>query len=187
MERYTLVEYDAAGPGVRALYDDYMQSTGSPNVPIWVKSLGHSVDLLNAYWIRTKGSLLSGTLPLALKELVIFIVSVVNGSRYCTACHAHAVLRLDRSFTYDDLKTLTDPSNLLDLPPAYRGAVDFANRVANSANELDDADFERVARSGFSEAEIHELLGVIDLAVMFNCYTSAQRLPLDPEYRPMLP
>ena len=186
MQRYALVEYEAASAQVRALYDDYLQSTGAPRLPVWVKSLGHSADLLRAYWSRTKGSLVLGTLPLVLKELVIFVVSVENGSRYCAACHAHAVLQLDHSFTYEDLCSMTDSNTLLDLPPAFRAAVTFATRMARDVNAVDDADFEHLADAGFSYDEIHELLAVIDLAAMFNVYTSAAQLPIDPEYRPIL-
>ena len=186
MQRYTLVDYEAASPGVRALYDDYLQSTGAPHLPVWVRSLGHSEDLLRAYWSRAKGSLVSGNVPLVLKELVIFVVSVENGSRYCAACHAHAVLQLDHSFTYEDLCSMTDSNTLLDLPPAFRAAVTFATRMARDVNAVDDADFEGLTEAGFSHDEVHELLAVIDLAVMFNVYTSAARLPIDPEYRPIL-
>jgi AhpD family alkylhydroperoxidase len=97
MQRYALMDYASAPPEVRAIYDDYLQSTGSTSVPLWVQSLGHNPHLLRGYWERTKGSLVHGTLPGVLKEMVIFVVSVVNGSRYCSACHAHAVLTMDRT------------------------------------------------------------------------------------------
>lgn len=189
MDRYSLVEYSAAPANVRAIYDDYLRSTASTAVPIWVKSLGADVHLLHAYWERAKGSLLQGSLPLVLKEMVIFVVSVENGSRYCSAAHAHAVLSLDPTLKFEDLSSLTTlgGEGQTRLPPAHRAALDFAIGVARDPNSVTDQAFARLQEADFSDAEIRELLSVIDLAMMFNSYTSAMRLPIDPEYRAVLP
>ncbi|HRC07287.1 MAG TPA: carboxymuconolactone decarboxylase family protein [Miltoncostaeales bacterium] len=187
MKRYELVGYDEASPATRLIYDDYLRSTGSIEVPYWLQSLGATPDLLSAYWERTKGSLLHGSLPMILKEMVIFVVSVENGSRYCSACHAHAVLSLDPSLKFDQLMSLTVPGDAsAGLPPSYRAALDFAVAAAQNANGLDDAAFERLHEADFSDEEVLELLSLVNLAVMFNSYTSTARLPLDPDYRPVL-
>lgn len=187
MNRYTLIDYDTAPVDVRELYDDYLRSTGSTSVPIWVRSLGASPDLLRAYWERTKGSLLRGNLPLLLKEMIIFVVSVENGSRYCSAAHAHAVLSLDKTLTFENLSALTGLGDAgLDLPQSFRAALDFAILATRDANAVPDRAFEALEDADFSRAEIHELQAVIDLAKMFNSYTSSLRLPIDPDYRPVL-
>ena len=187
MNRYNLVDYDNAGAQVKAIYDDFLRSTGSTRVPLWVQSLGANVTLLKAYWERTKGSLVYGLMPSILKEMVVFVVSVENGSRYCSACHAHAVLRLDPTLRFEDLSTLLEHDGTpLELPPAHRVALNFARKLSRDANSATDADFQALHEVGFSDDEVMELLSVIDLAKMFNAYTSALRLPLDPEYRPVL-
>lgn len=187
MKRYELVNYEAADSATRAIYDEFLRCTGAPGVPNWVQSLGASPDLLAAYWHRTKGSLLRGTLPMILKEMVIFVVSVENGSRYCSACHAHAVLSLDATLKFDQLMALTVPGdNSVGLPPSYRAALDFAIEIARNPNEVSDESFQRLEEADFSDPEIRELISLVNLAVMFNSYTSASRLPLDPEYRPVL-
>ncbi|MDE2454820.1 MAG: carboxymuconolactone decarboxylase family protein [Burkholderiales bacterium] len=187
MKRYELVDYEQAPADVRAIYDEFLRATGSAKVPVWVRSLGANATLLEAYWERTKGSLLRGSLPAILKELTIFVVSVENGSRYCSACHAHAALSMDATLKFEQLDSLTRPGDTsAGLPPAYRAALDFAIAVARDANSVPDSAFERLRDADFSEDEIRELLSVIDLAAMFNNYTSAMKLPLDPEYRPVL-
>lgn len=187
MSRYLLTPYEQASDPVRALYDDYLCSTGSITVPVWVQSLGASADRLNAYWQRTKGSLLCGDLPLILKEMVVFAVSVENGSRYCSACHAHAVLSLDPTLKFEQLSALNRTGDAsANLPPAFRAALDYAIAVARDPNAVTDGDFQRLQEAGFGIDEIHELQSVIDLAMMFNSYTSALQLPLDPEYRAVL-
>ncbi|MFV0523423.1 MAG: carboxymuconolactone decarboxylase family protein [Acidimicrobiales bacterium] len=187
MSRYHLVSYDAADKATRDIYDDYLRTTGAITVPIWLQSLGADTNLLEAYWTRTKGSLQRGRLPLLLKEMVIFVVSVHNGARYCSAAHAHAVLNLDKTLTYEALSSLTEPaSQTASLPPSHRAALDYAIAVAQNANEVPDELFDRLVEADFTDAEIHELQSVIDLSMMFNAYTSAFQLPLDPEYRPVL-
>lgn len=187
MKRYHLVHYDDAGSTVKSLYDDFLRSTGSLNVPIWVQSLGASPDLLEAYWQRTKGSLLRGSLPMLLKESIIFVVSVENGARYCSAAHAHAVLSLDKSLSFEMLSSLTDPGNTtVDMPTSHRAALDYAIAVARDANHVPEETYDALIEVGFTDDEIHEIQSLIDLAMMFNSYTSSMQLPLDPEYHPVL-
>jgi hypothetical protein len=42
MQRYTLTEYADASSETRAVFDDFMRTTGATAVPVWLKSLGHS-------------------------------------------------------------------------------------------------------------------------------------------------
>lgn len=186
MQRYSLTPYRDAAPATRAVYDEFLRLSGAAEPPIWMTSLGHNPTLMRAYWEKTRGCLIEGEVPYVLKEMIVFVVSRENGAQYCSACHAHAVLQLDPTLTYADLVTILDPHGRVPLPPAHRAAVDFAARMARDANAVSDADFERLYDAGYSEAEVRELLGVIDLAMMFNCYTSALQLPLDPQYKAML-
>lgn len=187
MQRYTLIPYQKASGAVKEMYDDFLRTTGSPMVPIWVQSLGANENLLHAYWERAKGSLAKGDLPGVLKEMVVFTVSYYNGARYCSAAHAHAVLTMDPSLQFDDLTKLVDSDDdSLDIPPAYKTAIRFAAKTVKDPNGVTDADFEALEDADFSPEEISELLSVIDLGMMFNSYTSALKLPIDPEYRPVL-
>ena len=97
MQHYTLTEYADASSETRAVFDDFMRTTGATAVPVWLKSLGHSAPLTRAYWERAKGTLFAGNLPLPLKEMIVFVVSARNGARYCSACHAQNVLSLDKT------------------------------------------------------------------------------------------
>jgi hypothetical protein len=46
-------------------------------------------------------------------------------------------------------------------------------KVVADANGLTDEDFETLMDDGFSKEEICEIIAVIDLATMFNVYTSS--------------
>jgi len=186
MQRYILTEYAEASAETRAVYDDFMRNTGATSVPLWLRSLGHSAALTRAYWERAKGTLFSGSLPLPLKEMIVFVVSAKNGARYCSACHAQSVLSLDKSLVLDDLKGFFGSDATANLPTYYRTVVSFATKVAAEANSVTDEDFELLIDDGFSKEEICEIIAVVDLATMFNIYTSSLKLDLDPEYRAIL-
>lgn len=186
MRRYSLTEYEDASPETRDVYDDLMRTTGATAPPVWIKSLGHNAALAGGYWERSKATLFTGTLPLPLKEMVVFAVSAKHGARYCSACHAHSVLHLDRGVNFTDLKSYLAIDSTEALPAYYRSVVDFANKVVDDVNGVTDADFEDLQEDGFTQQEIGEIIAVIDLASMFNIYTSAMRLDLDPQYEAVL-
>lgn len=186
MQRYILTEYEDASPATREVYDDYMRTTGDTSLPVWIKSLGHSAALARAYWERAKCTLFSGSLPLPLKEMIVFVVSAMHGARYCSACHAQSVLSLDKALAFEDLKSFLKSDAGYKLPVYYEDVVNFATKVAMDANCLTDEDFEELMEAGFSKGEICEIIAVIDLATMFNVYTSSLQLDLDPEYRAIL-
>jgi alkylhydroperoxidase family enzyme len=182
MQRYTMTEYEDASPATQEVYDDFMRTTGATSAPVWIKSLGHSAALTRAYWERAKGTLFSGNLPLPLKEMIVFVVSAKNGARYCSACHAQNVLSLDKSLAFSDLQSFLKSGAGFRLPAYYESVVKFATKVVDDANGLNDEDFKELMEEGFSREDICEIIAVIDMATMFNIYTSSLRLDLDPQY-----
>jgi alkylhydroperoxidase family enzyme len=180
-----LVEYDVASPEVRVIYDDIRATLGITALPNWVKAMGGSSTLLRGNWEKTKAVLASGSLPGLLKELAIFYVSTKRGSEYCSACHAHAALQLDRSLTMADLMGIAR-GELQSLPQSFQVALDVIATSALAPASLTEADFDRLRDAGFSEDEIPELLALADLSVMFNTITMTYCVPLDPEYTRVL-
>ncbi len=184
--RYIVTEYKDAAPETQEVYNDYMRTTGDSSVPLWLKSLGHSPALTRAYWERAKGTLFSGALPLPLKEMIVFIVSAKHGARYCSACHAQNVLSLDKALCFEDLQSFLKSDKGSKLPVYYEKVAQFVSKTAINPNCLSDEDFEELMDEGFTKEEICEIVAVIDLASMFNVYTSSLRIDLDPEYRAII-
>ncbi len=120
MQRYTLTEYDDASPETQAVYDDFMRATGETAPPVWLKSLGHSPALVRSYWERAKGTLFGGSLPLPLKEMIVFVVSGQHGAKYCTACHAQSVLKLDKALEFEDLQAYLKKILIFRCPKAIK-------------------------------------------------------------------
>lgn len=184
--RHALVEFDEAPKLVQGVYSDYLCATNSFDVPNWLKSLGHSDLQAGVLWQSAKNIMMKGELPQVLKELVIFVVSVTNGSPYCSSAHGHALLALDRTLTFDDLIKLTKDFDSVPLPPASKVAIKFAAKVAKDPISLDDSDFEQLRKVGYSHVQIGELLEVIMLGNMFNTYAITMQLPLDEGYQAIL-
>lgn len=181
-----LIEEADASPETREIYLEIKNTLGIPNLPNWVKALGAYPNLLKANWEKAKNTIVEGTIPPLLKELLIFKVSVMNSSPYCSACHAHSALQLDKSLDYEDLVKLSQGEMLNQLPEPYQVALEIVPRVTKDPSSLTETDMKRLKDQGFSENEIMELFAQGDIALMFNAITMLYNVPLDEGYRPIL-
>lgn len=181
-----LVEEHEATPEVQAIYDEIKSDLGIVELPNWVKALGGNPNVLKANWEKAKNTMIEGRLPALLKELIIFKVSVNNGSQYCSSCHAHGALQADKSLSYDDLIELAQGSASSKLPEAFQVALDIVPRVIKNPTSLSEEDVQRLNDQGFGEEEIMELLAQGDLALMFNAITMMYNVPLDEGYKDIL-
>ena len=116
MKRTTLVEYEDASPAVQAIYDEIMNTMGTPSVLNFLKALGNNEHVLRATWTMLKETVIEGEIPALLKQLILFKVSISVGNEYCTALHGHAALNLHPTLTYDDLCALSGGQCSATLP-----------------------------------------------------------------------
>lgn len=180
MKRSSLIEYKDASPEVRAIFDEIMDTMGGPDVPNFLKSLGHNSHALRAVWSMLKETVIEGEIPALLKQLILFKVSITVGNHYCTSLHGHAALNLDPTLTYDDLVSLSAGACSAELPPTYQVAINIISRAAleSKSTENPDWDFEEQLRDeGFSESEIDELLVLGFFSVMMNLFTDTYAIP----------
>lgn len=180
MKRATLVQYDAADPGVQAVYDDFMEVTGSQKPLNLLMALGNNEKALRAVWSMLKLILLQGEIPALLKELILFRISIKAGNQYCTSLHAHAACNLDPSLTYDDLLALSEGAASAKLPNSFQVAMDIISKAALESKRVADDDFdfeEQLLDAGFSDEEIDELLALGFMSVMLNQLTDAYDIP----------
>lgn len=187
MARHTLINADEASPEVQEQYASFLRKSRSYDVPNWLQCLGQSAALTKGITQHVHGVLLDGELPYILKELVLFIVSVTNGSSYCSSAHAHAVLSTSQSLRFSDLILLAKDLDSVQLPPATQSAMKFAKKMATDPASISDDDFSALGAVGIDGPRTTELVAVIALAVMFNYLTITLQLPLDEGYLPVLP
>ncbi len=189
MKRRTLIEYADASPAVRAIYDDVLTTIGAPveGLPNWIKAIGNNEHVLKAAWEKYKNVVFAGDVPLLLKHLILVVISMRAGNRYCSASHGHIALSLDRSLSCDDLYSLAQGKAFPTLPPAFQVAIStLTQAVVDPAGVEDEGfDFENELRkAGFSELEIDELLSQADFGVMMNQLTSLWQIKPEVELPP---
>ncbi len=93
MKRVTLVEYDAAAPEVQAIYDEIMETMGSPDVLNVFKALGNNENVLRAVWSMLKNTLVAGEIPSLLKELILFRISIKPGQGWVVSSGSGHITR----------------------------------------------------------------------------------------------
>jgi AhpD family alkylhydroperoxidase len=85
-----LIEYDAASPEVRAVYDDIMTTRKIDSVNNFWKALAHDPATLRRTWQSIKEVMAPGALDPLTKEMLYVAVSVTNQCGYCIASHTAA-------------------------------------------------------------------------------------------------
>ena len=88
-----LIEYDAARPEVREVYDDIMATRQIDYVNHFWKALAHDPATLKRTWESIKQVMSAGSLDALTKELIYLAVSVTNQCPYCIASHTVAALK----------------------------------------------------------------------------------------------
>lgn len=90
MSTLGFIEYEKAGPEVRAVYDDIMATRKTTKVTNFWKALAHDPVRLRRTWEDTKQIMAAGAIDPLVKELIYVAVSVTNQCDYCIAAHTAA-------------------------------------------------------------------------------------------------
>ncbi len=84
------IEYEDAGPEVRAIYDDIMATRQTDWINNFWKALAYDVPTLRRTWESIKQIMAPGALDPLTKEMVYLAVSATNQCPYCIASHTAA-------------------------------------------------------------------------------------------------
>jgi AhpD family alkylhydroperoxidase len=88
------IEYEEAGPEVRAVYDDIRKSRGITKIPNFWRTLAAHPPLLKRTWESIKEVMRPGKLDARTKELLAIAVSATNGCEYCVRSHVFSARKL---------------------------------------------------------------------------------------------
>ena len=92
-----LIEYDAASPEVRAVYDDIMATRKTDWINNFWKALAHDPVTLRRTWSSIKEIMGPGALDALTKEMIYVAVSATNQCGYCIASHTAAARKAGMS------------------------------------------------------------------------------------------
>ncbi|HET7841632.1 MAG TPA: carboxymuconolactone decarboxylase family protein [Terriglobia bacterium] len=85
-----LIEYDAASPEVRAVYDDIMATRKTDWINNFWKAIANDPATLRRTWQSIKQIMAPGALDSLTKEMIYLAVSASNQCAYCIASHTAA-------------------------------------------------------------------------------------------------
>ena len=131
MATVKLVEYAAAAPEVRAVFDDIKATRKVDDVNNFWKALASHPPTLRRTWETLKSVMAPGTLDVLTKELLYLAVSTTNGCEYCIASHTAGARKAG----------MTD--EMLGELMAVVGMANETNRLANGYRVPVDAAFEQ--------------------------------------------
>ncbi len=177
---YDLVSYDEASPEVKVIYDDTMKTLQLPFVLNWFKCQGNNATLLEGNWSKLKNTLLKGTVPNVLKQLIIYNVSRTRGCDYCAQAHGVFANSMKADISEDPSYQATDLQSPY-LPKSYKTAIEIVTEAALRPQGISDEHYEELYSAGFSAAEVQELMAQADLVNMLNTLADLSNIQLDNE------
>jgi AhpD family alkylhydroperoxidase len=94
MPTVKLVEYEDAGPEVRAVYDDIKATRNTEYINNFWKAIATHPPTLARVWRDLKEVMAPGRLDPLTKEMIAIAVSATTGCAYCINSHTAAAKRL---------------------------------------------------------------------------------------------
>jgi len=137
MATFGLIDYAAASPEVRAVYDDIMATRHTDWINNFWKALAHDPAHLKRTWDSLKAVMAPGTLDALTKELLYVAVSVTNGCAYCIASHTAAAQQAGMSAAmFAELMAVVGMANETNrLANGYQVAIDDRFRPQRPGGE----------------------------------------------------
>lgn len=107
------------------------------------------------------------------REMIAVVVSSVNRCYYCLVAHGQAVRELSNDPQLGEMMVLN--YRVAELEPRQRIMLDFAWKLTETPNLIDEADRQGLRDAGFSDDDIFD---ICDTAAFFN-YTNRMAHGLD--------
>jgi uncharacterized peroxidase-related enzyme len=148
-------------------------------VPNVFRAYAHHPPLLAANWEKVQRLMGEGRLAPRLKEAIAVAVSGDNGCEYCISVHSRALQALGASeAAVADLTADAEgiPEGFDERDVVLLRLVRKSNRAPLS---ITDEDVAAVRRAGWSDAELVEALGVMELFTGVNRFLDTLQIELD--------
>lgn len=131
MSTSPLIEYQAASPEVRAVFDDIKRVRNVADVNNFWKVLANHPETLRRTWEALKSVMRAGALDELTKEMIYVAVSVTNNCEYCI--HSHTASAFNKGMTaeqYQELIAVVAMANQTNtLANAFKVPVDAQYQV----------------------------------------------------------
>lgn len=175
MLRIPVIEEKQASKDVQDIYAEIKNVFGK--VPNLFKTYAHFLPLLEANWNKVKAVIMQGNLNRKTKEAIAILISKDNSCAYCVAAHT-AVLK-SIGMTDKEIKIIESDIDKSEFTEKERELITFARKVNKDPKKVTDKEFEGLKRTGASNAEIIEALGVMEIFISFNRFLDSLRVEID--------
>jgi len=131
--------------------------------------LAHSFDVAKLRgFMDTYNALMLGDSPLTKlqREMIAVVVSSRNRCVYCLVSHGEAVRALSGNPVLGEELAMNYRS--VTLSPAERGMLDFAVKLTDTPEAVEESDREALRRAGFAESAIWDIVAVTAFFNMSN-------------------
>jgi uncharacterized peroxidase-related enzyme len=114
------------------------------------------------------------------REMIVTTTSAANKCLYCVVAHG-AILRI-----YEKKPLVADQVAInhrkADISPRQRAMLDFALKVCNHSDQLEDADFAALHAHGFNDEDIWDIAAITAFFGLSNRMASFSGMMPNPEF-----
>jgi len=175
MPRILVVEKNEVPEDIQEIFTEIESAFGK--VPNLFKTYSHFPPLLKANWDKVKALMMQGNLSRKTKEAIAVLVSKDNSCSYCVAAHTAALKSI--GVTGKEIEVIEDDIEKSDFTEKERKLITFARKANKDPNRITDEEFEGLKKTGATEPEIVEALGVMELFTAFNKFLDSLNVEVD--------
>ncbi len=175
MTRITLTIDDSTQQKLAPIFAEIEGAFGM--VPNLFKAYAQHPPLLQANWNKVKAVMMEGSLSRKLKETIAVLVSQDNGCSYCVAAHSGALQAIGVS--EEELKKIMENFENADFSAKEEALIGFARKANSNPLRIPAEEFSALKKTGASDAEIVEALGVMEIFTAFNKFLDSLEVDID--------
>ena len=175
MPKISVVEKNEVSEEVQEIFTEIESAFGM--VPNLFKTYANFSPLLKANWDKVKALMMQGNLSRKIKEAIAVLVSKDNSCSYCVAAHTAALKSI--GVTGKEIEVIENDIEKSDFTEKERGLIAFTRKANKDPNRITDEEFEALRKTGATEPEIVEALGVMELFTAFNKFLDSLNVEVD--------
>jgi uncharacterized peroxidase-related enzyme len=118
------------------------------------------------------------------REMIAVAVSSANHCHYCLTAHGAAVRQRARDPEMGEL--IAQNYRAADLPPRQKAMLDFAVKLTEAPDKIEEEDRQALRRAGFSDRDIWDIAAVAAFYNMSNRLAAAADMRPNREYHYMV-
>ncbi|MGY0236627.1 carboxymuconolactone decarboxylase family protein [Longispora urticae] len=166
--RVPLIDEEHAQGRTAELYEKIKQVTGLPFVPDMFRLTSTNPRLLEVVLAGYGGVFGEGALARQTKELISAWTSKLNGCPYCVGTHSWFLSEFGGSDELLDAVENATTAEELPVDERTMPLMQLVTKVSTGAYKITDADWDKAAAAGWSDAELLEAVFTASLFAFIN-------------------